>query len=83
MGLESLTDAQFDIAVRAYPFPAILGAAGEKVAARALERKGWGTVEGGAAEDVLFRLSQDGEDQVAFEVKSWTEQTTTPQSVEA
>jgi hypothetical protein len=59
-----LTDGQFDLVSRALDHPHILRTRAEKVSARSLEKRGYGTVESGASGDVIFRLNQDGSDAV-------------------
>jgi hypothetical protein len=61
----NLTDNQFSVAWGARSYPLILRGAVAKHAARALERKGWGTVETGGAGEMIFRLNQAGEDMLA------------------
>lgn len=71
--LESLTDAQFAVAVAAFPYPRILSEKGAKIAARALAKKGWGEVESGGSGEVIFRLNQAASDVVEIERESWVE----------
>lgn len=57
----SLTDNQYRVARDAWNHPVILRTRGDKMAARQLERKGWGNVESGASGEVIFRMNEDGE----------------------
>jgi len=66
----NLTDNQFAVASGARSYPLILRGAVAKHAARALERKGWGTVETGGAGEMIFRLNQAGEDMLAPYVRA-------------
>jgi len=66
----NLTDNQFSVAWGSRSYPLILRGAVAKHAARALERKGWGTVETGGAGEMLFRLNQAGEDMLAPYVRA-------------
>ncbi len=59
-----LTDRQLTLCIAAQFNPVILGDGGSKRTARALEKKGWGTVEDGASGEVIFRLNQAGADAV-------------------
>ncbi len=60
-----LTDWQWALAERSTAFLVILHNTIDKRTARALETKGWGTVEPGAFGETIFRLNQAGCDAMA------------------
>lgn len=63
---ENLSDKQFDIAVRSMDFPVILKSRGECITAASLARNGWGAVEAGASGEKIFRISQEGFDDLEW-----------------
>lgn len=54
-----LTAMQYLLVYRALQHPIILTKKQMRTA-NALERKGWGTVETGGMDEMIFRLNQDG-----------------------
>lgn len=66
----NLTDLQFVMVNDALPFPVRLCTPARKITARSLVKKGWGTVEDGAAGELIFRLNQEGEDEVLFHLET-------------
>lgn len=59
-----LTVKQLALAMDARRFPVIIQGP-RRTAALFLKHKGWGDIENGAGEDLLFRLNQAGSDALA------------------